>query len=147
MTSFKEADKFDIDAIIAMMRQFYAIDHYPFDCDLTRTMLHTFIDDKHLGKLWLIYSDGNLAGYIVLTFVFSFEYGGKIAFIDELFILSAFRSRGIGRKAIEFLKTAADKLLLKVLYLEIEPHNTTAQKLYIAANFESHSRNLMRYKP
>ncbi len=147
MTSFKEADKSDIEAIIAMMREFYAIDHYPFNGDLTRAMLHTLIDDKQLGKLWLIYSDGNLAGYIVLTFVFSFEYGGKIAFIDELFILSAFRSRGLGRKAIEFIKQEADKLLLKVLYLEIERHNTTAQKLYIAANFESHSRNLMRYKP
>ncbi len=147
MTTFKEAHKSDIEAIVSMMEQFYAIDHYPFDNELTRKMLQTFIEDGHLGKLWLIYSNENLAGYIVLTFVFSFEYGGKIAFVDELFIMPAFRSRGIGRDAIDFIKREADKLLLKVLYLEIEPHNTTAQKLYIAANFESHSRNLMRYKP
>ena len=146
MTTFKASQKSDIDYIISMMGQFYAIDEYPFDFELAKLMLHTFIDDQTLGKLWLIYSDGELAGYVILTYVFSFEYGGKIAFVDELFILPTFRSRGIGRDTIAFIKQQADKLLLKLLYLEIEPHNTKAQKLYIAANFEPHNRNLMRYK-
>lgn len=147
MTTFREAQKSDVDAITLMMGAFYAIDQYPFDGELATEMLHTFIEDQHLGKLWLIYADGVLAGYIIITFIFSFEYGGKIAFVDELFISSDFRSQGIGRDAIDFVKREADKLMLKVLYLEIESHNTTAQKLYIAANFESHNRSLMRYKP
>ncbi len=147
MTTFKSATMSDVENIALMMQQFYTIDQYPFDVDLARSMLQTFISDPNLGRLWLIYADDELAGYFILTFIFSFEYGGKIAFIDELFILPAFRSRGIGREAVTFLKQLADKLLLKLLYLEVEPHNTTAQKLYIAANFESHHRNLMRYKP
>ena len=147
MTKFEQAGQSDIEAIVSMMDEFYAIDNYPFDAELATLLLRQFISDGTLGKLWLIYFDGNLAGYVVLTFIFSFEYGGKIAFIDELFVLESFRNHGIGKETLAFIRQQADKLLLKLLYLEIEPHNTKAQKLYIAADFKPHPRKLMRFQP
>ena len=146
MTTFKPLEIADIEIITQMMQDFYAIDNYPMDVEVTKTLFQEFISNEHLGKSWLIYSESEIVGYIILTFIFSFEYGGKIAFLDELFIKETARGKGIGKEAIQFIQREVPKLSLKLLYLEVEPHNENAQKLYLAHDFELHNRKLMKYK-
>ena len=146
MTTFKPLEITDISTITQMMQDFYAIDNYPMDVEVAKTLFQEFISNEHLGKSWLIYSENEIAGYIILTFIFSFEYGGKIAFVDELFIKETARGKGFGKEAIQFIQREVPKLSLKLLYLEVEPHNENAQKLYLAHDFELHNRKLMKYK-
>ena len=146
MTTFKPLEIIDISTITQMMQDFYAIDNYPMDVEVAKTLFQEFISNEHLGKSWLIYSENEIVGYIILTFIFSFEYGGKIAFVDELFIKETARGKGIGKEAIQFIQREVPKLSLKLLYLEVEPHNENAQKLYLAHDFELHNRKLMKYK-
>lgn len=137
----------DIDLAVAMMHEFYAIDGYPIDEHRTRGLFNTFLENENLGKAWLILDEGDVVGYLILTFVFSFEFGGTIAFVDELYISDRARGKGIGTQTIEFVKTEAGLLGVKMLYLEVEHHNTIAQKLYASAGFETHKRKFMMYKP
>ena len=146
MTTFKPLEIADIEVITQMMQDFNAIDNYPMDVEVAKTLFQEFISNEHLGKSWLIYSENEIVGYIILTFIFSFEYGGKIAFVDELFIKETARGKGIGKEAIQFIQREVPKLSLKLLYLEVEPHNENAQKLYLAHDFEFHNRKLMKYK-
>lgn len=146
MISFKPLEIADISIITQMMQDFYAIDNYPMDVEVAKTLFQEFISNEHLGKSWLMYSKNEIVGYIILTFIFSFEYGGKIAFVDELFIKETARGKGIGKEAIQFIQREVPKLSLKLLYLEVEPHNENAQKLYLAHDFELHNRKLMKYK-
>ncbi|RAK24320.1 acetyltransferase (GNAT) family protein [Flavobacterium aquaticum] len=146
MTTFKPLEIADIEIITQMMQDFYAIDNYPMDAEVTKTLFQEFISNENLGKSWLIYSENEIVGYIILTFIFSFEYGGKIAFVDELFIKQTARGKGFGKEAIQFIQREVPKLSLKLLYLEVEPHNENAQKLYLAHDFELHNRKLMKYK-
>ena len=146
MTTFKPLEIADIEIITQMMQDFYAIDNYPMDVEVTKTLFQEFISNEHLGKSWLIYSENEIVGYIILTFIFSFEYGGKIAFVDELFIKETARGKGFGKEAIQFIQQEVPKLSLKLLYLEVEPHNENAQKLYLAHDFVIHNRKLMKYK-
>ena len=146
MTTFKPLEIADISIITQMMQDFYAIDNYPMDVEVAKKLFQEFITNEHLGKSWLIYSENEIVGYIILTFIFSFEYGGKIAFVDELFIKETARGKGIGKEAIQFIQREVPKLSLKLLYLEVEPHNENAQKLYLAHDFVIHNRKLMKYK-
>lgn len=146
MTTFKPLEISDIEVITQMMQNFYAIDNYPMDVEVAKNLFQEFITNEHLGKSWLIYSENEIVGYIILTFIFSFEYGGKIAFVDELFIKETARGKGFGKEAIQFIQQEVPKLSLKLLYLEVEPHNENAQKLYLAHDFELHNRKLMKYK-
>ena len=146
MTTFKPLEIADIEVITQMMQDFYAIDNYPIDVEVAKNLFQEFISNEHLGKSWLIYTENEIVGYIILTFIFSFEYGGKIAFVDELFIKETARGKGIGKEAIQFIQREVPKLSLKLLYLEVEPHNENAQKLYLAHDFELHNRKLMKYK-
>lgn len=146
MTTFKPLEISDISIITKMMQDFYAIDNYPMDVEVAKKLFQEFISNEHLGKSWLMYSENEIVGYIILTFIFSFEYSGKIAFVDELFIKETARGKGIGKEAIQFIQAEVPKLSLKLLYLEVEPHNENAQKLYLAHDFELHNRKLMKYK-
>ena len=146
MITFKPLEIRDISTITHMMQDFYAIDNYHIDIEESKKLFQEFISNEHYGKSWLIYSEKEIVGYIILTFIFSFEYGGKIAFVDELFIKETARGKGIGKEAIQFIQREVPKLSLKLLYLEVEPHNENAQKLYLAHDFELHNRKLMKYK-
>ena len=146
MIEFKPLAAPDIETIVSMMQEFYTIDDYPISVDFSKALFQEFISNENLGKAWLIVSDNEIVGYLILTFIFSFEYQGRIGFLDELYIIEKARGKGIGSEAIAFIKTESHKLSLKLIYLEVEPHNENAQKLYLAKGFDSHKRQLMKYK-
>jgi len=146
MIEFKPLAATDIETIVSMMQEFYTIDDYPISIDFSKALFQEFISNENLGKAWLIVSDNEIVGYLILTFIFSFEYQGRIGFLDELYIIEKARGKGIGSEAIAFIKTESHKLSLKLIYLEVEPQNENAQKLYLANGFDSHKRQLMKYK-
>ena len=145
MTTYNPISFSDIENIIQLMGEFYRIDNYPFDIEISRKLFNQFLTDENLGKAWLILYQNEIVGYVILTYVFSFEYQGKIAFLDELYIRENARGKGIGKETIAFIQQEAAKLSLKIIYLEVETHNDAAQKLYIANDFAIHKRKIMKY--
>ena len=146
MATYKKITHSDVDVLVSMMREFYAIDNYPIDTEKSKALFSEFIDNEHFGAAWLIEFENKTVGYVILTFVFNFEYGGKIAFVDELYLNEGSRGKGIGKQTIEFVKEQAQKLSLKLLYLEVEDHNAAAQKLYLSGGFMFHNRLTMKLK-
>ncbi len=145
MTTYNSISISDIENIIQLMEEFYSIDNYPFDSKISEELFNQFLADENLGKAWLILHKNEIVGYVILTYVFSFEYQGKIAFLDELYIRENARGKGIGKETIAFIQQEAPKLSLKIIYLEVESHNDAAQKLYIAKDFAIHKRKIMKY--
>ena len=135
-----------INIITRLMQDFYAVDNYPIDLGEAHKLFEEFILNEQLGISYLIYFDKEIIGYTILTIVFSFEYKGRIAFIDELYIVEFHLGKGIGSETIKFLKNQCNKFKIKLIYLEVENHNLNAQKLYIANDFEFHNRKIMKYK-
>ena len=146
MIHFKPLEIVDIETITCMMRDFYAIDGYPIDIDISKKLFKEFITNENLGKAWIIYQDNEIVGYVILTFVFSFEHKGKTAFLDELYVKETHRGKGIGNQTVLFIKEESRELNLKLIYLEVENHNENAQKLYLANDFKAHDRKLMKHK-
>jgi len=144
--TYKPTTEADIGIIVAMMREFYAIDNYPMDVVVSEKLFLEFLSNPQLGKSWLILSEDEIVGYVILTFIFSFEYGGRIAFLDELYVTKQARGKGIGKHAIKFIQEQARTVSLKLIYLEVEPHNEKARRLYVSGGFEMHKRTLMQYK-
>jgi GNAT superfamily N-acetyltransferase len=141
---FKPFASNDAPILINMMEEFYAIDNYPIDPIVSRDLFFQFVDNEILGRGWTIIYDGKVVGYFILTFVFSFEYKGRIAFLDELFIYKQARGTGLGKKALDFITEQAKSLSLKIIYLEVENHNEAAKKLYLSKGFKVHNRGLMK---
>ncbi|WP_353168472.1 GNAT family N-acetyltransferase [Flavobacterium sp.] len=146
MITFQNLQKSQIDSIVSMMQDFYAIDNYPMDVDKSKQLFEMFLSQPNLGKAWLIFDDEEIVGYVILTFIFSFEYKGILAFLDELYIKSDHQGKGFGKQAVKFVQHESFQLNVKMLYLEVETHNENAQNLYIANDFEVHNRKILKYK-
>lgn len=125
------------------MEDFYKIDGYPFDRALTERNFLEFLEKEHLGRGWLIMRQGTVAGYLLLCFGFSFEFGGRNAFLDELFVKEPFRGQGAGSQAVEFAIAEAPKHGVRALHLEVELTNEKAFSLYRRKGFKEHKRRLM----
>ena len=144
--AFKTIKSSEFEVVATMMADFYAIDNYPFDRAAALGLLTEFTENENLGRGWLILNDGEVSGYVILTFVFSFEYKGRIAFLDELYISPKAQGKGLGSKTLDFVKGEASGLSLKLIYLEVEGHNEIAQKLYMSKGFIMHNRPIMKLK-
>lgn len=134
----------DAQDLYEMMRDFYAIDAYPFDAEKMAANIAQFHAEPHSGRIELLLVDGQIAGYFVLTYIYSFEFGGRMAFIDELYVKSEFRHMGIGRFALDEILKFAKTSGLKMLYLEVEPQNQRASELYASRGFTFSKRGFMR---
>jgi diamine N-acetyltransferase len=163
MISFKLATNEDSAAILQMMEEFYAIDNYPFNKDRNRRNLEKLFSDDNLGRLWIVSSvlvstdrknkvdsgdtahgsESTVVGYICATFGFSFEYGGRDAFIDEFFIKPNFRNQSIGRQAMEFVEQELTKLGIEAVHLEVERHNENGNRLYTKQGYKDKGRFLL----
>ncbi len=143
---FNEITPEEFSEVLDMMENFYEIDNYPFDRLRSMQNLKLFISDKNLGRIWRIICDQMTAGYLILTFGFSFEHNGRDAFIDELFLKPEYRSRGIGKIVMKFIDNEARRLGIHIVHLEVEQHNTGGYNLYESMGYRSNGRALLSKK-
>ncbi len=141
--SFRIATDDDVERILAFMRDFYAIDAYPFDEHLARAVLTDLIHTPAFGRVWLIQVDETPVGYLVVTLGYSLEYHGRTALIDELYIQADQRGKGIGTHVMAFVEDACRELGAQAMYLEVERGNIAGQRLYRKAGFDGADRYLL----
>jgi ribosomal protein S18 acetylase RimI-like enzyme len=140
----REATGEDVDRLIAMMHELaMQAPVVPFDARAVRIAWMQFLANADFGKAWLIDVDDKTAGYIILTMGFSFEYHGREAFIDELYLAPEFRRRGIGAEAMEFVADQAGAMGVNVIHLEVDAQNDAALGLYRRLDYVDHDRRLM----
>lgn len=144
--SFALVEEAQLPEVLDMMEAFNAIDAYPFEKEIARKNLLQFIRQEHLGRLWVIKLEVVVVGYVILTFGFSFEYQGRDAFIDELYLKEVYRGKGIGKIALDFVEHQAQQLGIKAIHLEVETTNEVGNKLYLSKGFKSNHRTLLTKK-
>jgi GNAT superfamily N-acetyltransferase len=143
MARFRAANAGDVEAIVGMMRPYYQEDGYPFVESEARAAALALIEEPQLGRLWVTCEGERVVGYVAATLGFSFEYRGREAFVDELFIAESHRGRGLGREALELAEAYCREMGVNAMHLEVERHRPGAQALYRRAGFEDHERYLL----
>lgn len=91
---------------------------------------------KDYTQCFIIFENDASAGYLLLSYTFSQEAGGKVAWIEEIFITPEFQGRGLGKKAFAFIKEKIEPQCAR-LRLEIEPDNEGAKRLYASLGFKT----------
>ncbi len=92
------------------------------------------------GQIILFRVNNKTAGYGIIIFFWSNEYGGNIIYIDELFVKEEWRSKKIGTSFFNYLlENFKDKAV--ALKLEVTPRNVRARKYYENMGFKE-TRNV-----
>jgi ribosomal protein S18 acetylase RimI-like enzyme len=144
--AFRSASLADVPAILAHQRAYYAAEGYAFDEAVARAAIEGLLADPERGRLWVLAEGGRdspIVGYLAVTFGWSLEWGGRDAFVDELYLAPSHRGSGIGRTAIALAEDACRAAGVRALHLEVERENARGRALYARAGFADTDRLLL----
>ena len=83
---------------------------------------------------YILEKDGEPAGYALLNYTYQHEAGGRVVWLEELFVLPEFRSEGLGG---EFFEYAERNIPAARFRLELERDNVRAGRLYGRMGYEN----------
>jgi GNAT superfamily N-acetyltransferase len=134
----------DLETLLETMRHMQADDPWsePFHELTLRANLAELLQNPVYGVVYLARDKSVLIGYLVICFDYSLEYRGKGAWIDELFVETVHRGKGIGTQLLDLAETVSREHHAKVLHLEVN-HGNPAIELYRRRGFIEHQRYLM----
>lgn len=92
------------------------------------------------GFIRLVVVEGEIVGYAAVCFGFSIEFGGRDAFLDELYLEPEQRGRGLGARVLEALHKELAELGIRALHLEVARDNARGKALYRKLGFEDRAR-------
>lgn len=143
VATFTLASPADMDLLLELLEEFYAIEELPFEPSVAQQTLQTLLQEPRYGLIHLIEVAGEVAGYVVLTFGFSLEFHGRDAWIDELYLRAAYRGQGIGKAALALMADICRREGIKALHLTVAHKNQRAQTVYRQAGYITHDRDVM----
>ena len=129
----RRATSADLDQLLPLVRAFYVIDHHEFDESVVRSALIPLLSDDAFGQVWVT-DDGELGGYVVVTWGYSLESGGRECLVDEIYVER--RSNGAGARLLEAALEGAKAAGARAVFLETEAHNERVRSFYSRCGFE-----------
>ena len=87
------------------------------------------------ARAYLLECGGAPAGYAQLSFTYSTEAGGRLIWVEELYVRPQYQGRGLGGAFFRFLEETYAGQAARIR-LEVEPDNDGARRLYGRVGFE-----------
>lgn len=97
------------------------------------TFSHLLTDSPY-AKGYIFEEEGKVLGYALLAITFSQEAGGKVVWIEEIYILPENRGKGLAKSFFSFLEREYPSA--KRFRLEVEKENEKAVALYKSKGFD-----------
>jgi GNAT superfamily N-acetyltransferase len=132
----REALPQDSNLLLEFMAGFNQEEGIAFNREIYRARLDAAFHSPQLVKIWLAIAHSSPVGYAVLTFTFSFEFGGIQATIDEIYLCPAERHKGLGTSILELLEREAANSGVKTLWSDIPHEKPWLSTFYERAGFE-----------
>lgn len=124
------------DMLLEFMAEFNREEGISFDPELYRARIDAAFQFPHFVKVWLVIANSSPIGYAILTFTFSFEFSGIQATIDEIYLCSTERRKGLGTLTLELLECEAANSGAKTLWGDISDEKPWLSIFYERAGFK-----------
>lgn len=83
------------------------------------------------GSVYNIFLDNDLVGFFYVRFG-----GQNVAWLEDLFIIEAYRNKGVGKIAMQKLDELMIERGVVSMFVDVIPRNTSAIKLYRECGFD-----------
>ncbi len=130
----------DLEALLPLVASYHAVEGIATTAAGRAAALSPLLGGLGPGEVWAARSGDRRAGYLAVCFGYSIEFGGKDAFVDELFVAPGSRGRGIATSLLREAVGALGAAGVRALHLEVERQNAPALRLYTRAGFSSRDR-------
>ncbi len=127
----------DLDEYINMTKEFYlsGATVTEFDLEITKKNFREIMKDNGLVSGFFIKKENQIAGFVILSFMWSTEVGGKTVFIEELFVKSEFRKQGVATRVLSLVMQKLKDNVSR-FRLEVCKTNLKALELYKQIGFD-----------
>ena len=142
MLRLRPATLDDLAELLPRTRALNAHEGIAIDPAVLEAALERLLRDQGLGGAWLVERDGAAIGYAIVTFGYDLEFGGRDAYLTELWIDPTARGRGAGGAAIALLDPELRARGVHALHLQVRPDNP-ALRLYRRSGFVASPRITM----
>ena len=137
MLTFRDITLEDRALILPMVEDFYQGDAvlHPVETEIMERSFQDAADPlEPLLRGILIEVDGQPAGYIYITQCYSAEVGGRCVFLEEIYLMPAFRGRGLGGEILAWIERQYPTA--RRFRLEVNDINRSAIRLYEKSGYE-----------
>ena len=126
----------DCAGITALVNEYWAFEGIAgFEAVPVTLLLKAFLEQPERGLCVVAESEGALQGYLLAVYMFSLEHLGMMAEIDELFVLPAARSSGLGARLLQSATShMAERGIVRV-QLQLGRANERARHFYARHGF------------
>ncbi|MEM3565729.1 MAG: GNAT family N-acetyltransferase [Candidatus Bathyarchaeia archaeon] len=93
-------------------------------------------------ELWVAEMNGDIVGFIDLWIIHDFCHGGKLSYIQNLYVVPKYRRLGVGSKLLQKIIERAEKKGVLEIHVVTEFDNEAAIRLYKKHGFEKGSLQL-----
>ncbi|MEM1232725.1 MAG: GNAT family N-acetyltransferase [Pseudomonadota bacterium] len=139
-TALHKAEVQDADRLVALIAAFHAEEGMDTDEGHIRRAIGPILDGSPHGELFLAGPRRAPAGYVMVSYGWSIEFGGLDSYLDEIYMRPAVRGRGIGQDVIHALSHHLAAKGALSLYLEVDYDNEAAVQAYRKSGFKPRGR-------
>jgi ribosomal protein S18 acetylase RimI-like enzyme len=125
----------DLAGLVELMLEFSIESAAPLTKQHIEQAVQPLLENNPLGVIFYARQE-KLLGYLVMSFGWGIESGGKEALIDEVYISPALRNQGVGSALAELAIEHARSQGVKMVFLETEKPNVRVRELYGRLGFE-----------
>ena len=127
----RSATRADGGALVSLVEQYWRFEAIEgFDAARIGALFERLAAQPSLGQAWIATVDGQPAGYLLAVNVFSLEYQGLTAEIDELYVMPQYRRLGLGAKLLTMAEKSFREGGCTVAFLQIGRDNADARAFY-----------------
>ena len=126
----RKASLADVQQLVKMMAEFYSDSPYTLNPRRATDAFNALLDDERLGHVWIIQSNSKEVGYMVVTLCHSMTFGGMTAIVDDFFIQPAFRGAGLGKAAVDEVRSYCASHGVRAIHVETGRDNAAALAVY-----------------
>ena len=91
--------------------------------------------DSTLGQAWILAVGDQDVGYALAYYRHSIDHGGRIAFLDDLWVTVKRRGHGLGARLLKAVCEDLRAVGARAVLLEVDPANEVAISLYSRFGF------------
>lgn len=139
--SILPADRQSRDEVVRLLVRQFAELEIPAPAERLARAADGVFADPARGAFLLGLVGGRVVGLAYLSYQWTLEHGGKIAWLEELFIEPDVRARGLGQKLLDAALAHAEGAGCKAVDLEVENGHPRAANLYQRAGFVALDRS------
>lgn len=106
--------------------------------------LEMILSNPEIGRIFVLRDEENIVGMVSLLFSVSTALGEKVAWLEDMIIIPAYRHKGYGKMLLEHAISQAKMFTCKRITLLRDDDNSQAKALYECLGFRDSTMVAMR---